>query len=96
MCERMRADRVSSDGRWEIRWVCIKDTGSYFESDVRWEARVIDRASKVIVLSFVRNEFANANGSVDSGVSDVEFSSGRATVRATYEDGRVEDVALER
>jgi hypothetical protein len=69
----MRGSQISPDGRWEVRGVRTKDFSSYFESDTRYEATVINRATKKPFKYFVRDEFANAQGSEDSGISDLEF-----------------------
>jgi hypothetical protein len=90
----MGDDQVSPDGRWEVRWVITKDFNSYFESDTRYEVRVINRATQKCLVSFVRSEFGNADGSRDSGLSDLEFLPDGVTLRATHENGTVEDVTL--
>jgi hypothetical protein len=90
----MDPPRISPDGRWEVRWECTKDFNSYFESDSRYEASVINRATKKRLVSFTRSEFANAAGSKDSGVSSLEFLPDGKTVRANFEDGAVKDVRL--
>jgi hypothetical protein len=90
----MRDNKISSDGRWEIHWVITKDFNSYFESDTRYEAKVIHCATRKCFRTFTRDEFANAAGSKDTGLETLEFLPDGMTLQATYENGIVEAIAL--
>jgi len=87
-------DKLSPDGRWEIKWRIEKDFNAYFESDTRWEIVVRDTATQEVFESFYYSEYGNSEGWRDSGVSSLEFAPDSASVIASYTDGRVETVAL--
>lgn len=82
--------------RWRVEYVCIRSRDSYFESDDQYEFRVIDRNNGKTVLSFWRDEFANASGSEDSGARQVTVDEDGLAVTVRYEDGRKERHELPR
>ena len=87
---RLGTDTPPARDRWRIEYARIRSRDSYFESDSQYEFRVIDRNSGKTVLSFWRDEFANASGSEDSGARQVTVDEDGLSVTVRYEDGREE------
>ena len=84
----------SSPKNWEIRQGRTRDTSSYFEMDVRKEYLVVNKLTGKVFKSFSRSEYANAQGSYDSGIDDLSFNEDETVLTATYVDGKVEKFDL--
>ena len=89
----MGEDKVSPDGRWSISWRVVKDFNAYFESETRYKISVVHRLTEKTIETFYRDEFANSDGTDNSGVVSVDFTSD-GTVVARYEDGTEETLLL--
>jgi len=75
---------------WEIKIVCTRDKQTYFESDMKYEYRIVNNFTNKIVKTYYRDEYDNSEGSSETGVKEVFFSEDKRTVLATFEDGREE------
>lgn len=84
----------SPDGRWRIEWECVKEFSAFFESETRYEIRVVRVSTNETFVQYYRDEFENSNGTQDSGVTSVDFAANGKTLIATFEDGHAETLVL--
>jgi len=89
-------DSISPDGRWEIVWRITKDFNAYFEVEMQWDIVVRNRATGQEFETFYYEEFANSQGSNNTGVKHVELSADSGSVMTHWVDGRVETLKLPR
>lgn len=76
--------------KWKIEKIILTDRASYFEWDVQFEFRVINKRTGKIFKSFWREEYERSGGSQDSGAKSVEFSEDGKHIIVKYEEGKVE------
>jgi hypothetical protein len=76
--------------KWKIEKVTLRTRDSYFESDVQYEFRVINKKTGDVFTTFWRSEYSDSRGDVDKGCRSVELSEDGKRVIATNEDGEQE------
>lgn len=80
--------------KWEIHQGRTRDTSSYFEMDVRTEYLVVNRQTGRVFKSFSHSEYANSQGSHESGIDNLSFNEDQTVLIATYIGGAVEQFEL--
>ncbi|MCP4437817.1 MAG: hypothetical protein GY810_02650 [Aureispira sp.] len=83
-----------SNTTWEIAWSIIRDRGSYFESDTKYEITIRHKKNRQIFKTFWRSEYASTSGEYNSGAKDFKFLEDGKTLLVNYENGKKETFEL--